>query len=82
MCSRLGGEGKHTFAAGAAAEVVVLAIPYAAAAEVLAPLTVELAGKLLIDCTNPLQADWSPLPLGEQNSAEKRWLACCRNRDL
>jgi predicted dinucleotide-binding enzyme len=69
MCNRLGGEGKHTFAAGAAAEVVVLAIPYAAAAEVLAPLAVELTGKLVIDCTNPLQADWSPLPLGEQNSA-------------
>lgn len=69
LCGRVGGEGRHTFAAGTSAEVVVLAIPYTAAAEVLAPLAAELAGKLVIDCTNPLQADWSPLRLGEENSA-------------
>ncbi len=69
LCSRSGGTGHHTFAAGASAEAVVLAIPYTAAAQVLTPLTPVLAGKLVIDCTNPLQPDWSPLRLGEQNSA-------------
>lgn len=69
LCGRSGSDGKHTFAEGAAADMIMLAIPYAAAADVLAPLAVELAGKIVIDCTNPLQDDWSPLLLGEQNSA-------------
>ncbi len=38
----------------AAAEVVVLATPYPAAAEVLPPLREALAGKILVDCTNPV----------------------------
>jgi hypothetical protein len=36
------------------AEVVVLATPFAAVEAVLPPLAAELAGKVLIDCTNPL----------------------------
>jgi predicted dinucleotide-binding enzyme len=50
-------------------EVVVLAIPYAACAEALPPLADVLAGKVVVDVTNPVAADWAPLPLGEQNSA-------------
>jgi 8-hydroxy-5-deazaflavin:NADPH oxidoreductase len=50
-------------------EVMVLAIPYSACVDVLSPLASELAGKIVIDATNPLNADWSPLLLGEQNSA-------------
>lgn len=50
-------------------EVLVLAIPYQAALETLKPLTSELVDKIVIDSTNPLNADWSPLLLGEENSA-------------
>jgi predicted dinucleotide-binding enzyme len=38
----------------AAAEVVFLATPYAANASVLPPLADALAGKVLVDCTNPV----------------------------
>ena len=37
-----------------AAEIVVLATPFQATAEVLAAVKDELAGKILIDCTNPV----------------------------
>jgi hypothetical protein len=36
------------------ADVVVLAIPFQANVEVLTPLEAALAGKVLIDCTNPI----------------------------
>lgn len=59
-----------TFAEGAEqADVVALAIPFTAAVELLKPLAAQLVGKIVLDCTNPLQADWSPLLLGEENSA-------------
>ena len=51
------------------AEAIVLAIPYRAVAERLKSLAGALAGKIIIDCTNPLNDDWSPLLLGEQTSA-------------
>ncbi len=41
-------------AAVGAAEVVFLATPFAAHAEVLPPLADALAGKVLVDCTNPV----------------------------
>jgi 8-hydroxy-5-deazaflavin:NADPH oxidoreductase len=50
-------------------EIVILAIPYSACLDVLGPLVSELIGKIVIDATNPLKPDWSPLLLGEQNSA-------------
>lgn len=52
-------------------EVLVLAIPYQAALEALKPLSLELEGKIVIDSTNPLNADWSPLLLGQANSASE-----------
>jgi NADPH-dependent F420 reductase len=42
---------------GASGEVVVLAIPYGAAAEVIAAHGDELQGKVVVDITNPV--DWS-----------------------
>jgi 8-hydroxy-5-deazaflavin:NADPH oxidoreductase len=50
-------------------DIVILAIPYSACADVLPLLTSELIGKIVVDATNPLKPDWSPLFLGEQNSA-------------
>ncbi len=56
-------------AAAAHGDVVVIAVPFAACAEVLPPLSQTLAGKIVVDATNPLNTDWSPLLLGQENSA-------------
>jgi 8-hydroxy-5-deazaflavin:NADPH oxidoreductase len=50
-------------------EVVIIAIPYVACEAVLPPLKSSLKGKVVVDATNPLNNDWSPLLLGEQSSA-------------
>lgn len=55
--------------AAAHGEVVILALPFTACADALAPLSSKLADKIIVDATNPLQADWSPLLLGQENSA-------------
>jgi len=58
-------------AAGSAAEavgsadVVVLAVPYGAAATVAAGIAPVIAGKVVIDATNPLKADYSGLATGD-----------------
>lgn len=52
----------------AGADIVVIAVPYLAAAEVLAPLADALAGKIVIDPTNAVNEDWSPLMTGEDCS--------------
>lgn len=51
------------------ADIVVLAIPFQACQELLSGLRNELTGKILIDNTNPLNEDWSPRLLGQENSA-------------
>jgi 8-hydroxy-5-deazaflavin:NADPH oxidoreductase len=51
------------------AEIVILAVPFVATREVLPALAGALAGKLVIDATNPVNADWSPMLLGQENSA-------------
>ena len=54
--------------AAGAAEIVILALPYEAVAEVLAA-SGGLAGKIVIDITNPLTADYSGLTIGHSTSA-------------
>ena len=49
-------------------EVVVIAIPYLACASSLPELREALKGKVVIDATNPLNGDWSPILLGEESS--------------
>lgn len=51
------------------AEVVVLAVPFAVVRELLPGLATQLTGKIVIDATNPVNADWSPMLLGQENSA-------------
>ncbi|WP_164104294.1 NADPH-dependent F420 reductase [Candidatus Laterigemmans baculatus] len=51
--------------------VVVLATPYGTAKAVLA-MAKDLAGKILIDCTNPLNATFDGLELGFDDSAAER----------
>jgi predicted dinucleotide-binding enzyme len=55
--------------AGDFGEIVVIAIPYLACAEVLPNLRESLAGKIVIDTSNPLNQDWSPVLLGQETSA-------------
>ncbi len=50
-------------------DIVILAIPYSACAEALPRHKAALAGKIVVDATNPLNADWSPMLLGQENSA-------------
>jgi predicted dinucleotide-binding enzyme len=51
------------------AEVVFVALPYDVLATALPPLAKALSGKIVVDVSNPVNADWSPKLLGEENSA-------------
>ncbi len=51
-------------------DVVVLAVPFAAVADIVASLRDELAGKIVIDVTNPLAADLSGLVTDGDSGAE------------
>lgn len=51
------------------AELVVLAVPFTATGDVLTPLAPALAGKVVVDATNPLNADYSPITLDGGRSA-------------
>lgn len=53
------------------ADVVTLAIPFAYCADVLPELSDLIKGKIVIDCTNPLNDDWSPKLLGQENSGSE-----------
>jgi 8-hydroxy-5-deazaflavin:NADPH oxidoreductase len=57
--------------AAAVADVVAIAIPFTACADVLPELAEITIGKTIIDSTNPLNADWSPKLLGQENSASE-----------
>jgi 8-hydroxy-5-deazaflavin:NADPH oxidoreductase len=50
------------------AEVVLLATPWGATEQVVKSLKDSIAGKVLIDCTNPLENDLSGLEVGHTNS--------------
>lgn len=73
LISRLAGGASAASIAAATdgAEVVVLAVPWAAVETVLQAAG-ELAGKILIDCTNPLTADLAGLTLGHDESAGEK----------
>jgi NADPH-dependent F420 reductase len=59
-------------AAAAGADVVILAVPYSAAAGVAREITGQTAGKVVIDVTNPLKADYSGLATeGGPSGAER-----------
>jgi 8-hydroxy-5-deazaflavin:NADPH oxidoreductase len=53
------------------ADAVAIAIPFTACADVLPDLSEVTKGKIVIDSTNPLNADWSPKLLGQENSASE-----------
>jgi NADPH-dependent F420 reductase len=57
--------------AAEAAEVIVLAVPYPALDAVLAGLGDALAGKVVVDATNPLNAEYSGLAVEGTSAAEE-----------
>ncbi|HDC4393613.1 TPA: NAD(P)-binding domain-containing protein [Enterobacter cloacae] len=70
LCGRYADEYRFSFEEGAlSAEAVLIALPYTAALEVMKEISPLMAEKLIIDCTNPLKSDWSPLLLGGNTSA-------------
>jgi len=54
--------------AAEAADMVAIAVPFTACADALPELAEVTQGKIVIDSTNPLNADWSPKLLGQVNS--------------
>jgi 8-hydroxy-5-deazaflavin:NADPH oxidoreductase len=62
-------------------DVVLVAVPWEATAEVIQRLATKLAGKVLIDCTNPIKPDLSGLVVGHTTSAAEeiaRWALAAR----
>ncbi|MEL7352743.1 MAG: NADPH-dependent F420 reductase [Cyanobacteria bacterium P01_A01_bin.116] len=55
--------------AAKAADMIALAIPFSACADVLPGIAEDSKGKVVIDSTNPLNPDWSPKLLGQEDSA-------------
>lgn len=73
LIAESGGKGEEAGVADAAAwaEVVVLAVPWKAAKETVAEAG-SLAGKVVLDCTNPLTPDLSGLVVGADTSAAEQ----------
>jgi 8-hydroxy-5-deazaflavin:NADPH oxidoreductase len=69
----LDGKGRAGTNAEAAAfgEVLALAVPWPAAKDAIAKCG-NLAGKILVDCTNPLSADFKSLAIGHSTSAAEQ----------
>lgn len=61
-------------------EVVFVAVLYSACAQALSPLTGDLTGKIVVDATNALHQDWSPLLAPGESAALNmaRWLPSSR----
>ncbi len=53
------------------AELVVLAVPYTAVDDVIASVGDAFAGKIVVDATNPINADSTGLVTGERSGAEE-----------
>lgn len=63
-----GAVGGGIFAAALLAEVVVLAVPYGAVADAIQQAG-DLAGKVVVDITNPISPDYKELVIGHTTSA-------------
>ncbi|MEV6524307.1 NADPH-dependent F420 reductase [Longispora sp. NPDC051575] len=55
--AEIGAEGGDNATVAAAADVVIVAVPWAGHGELLASLRAELAGRIVVDCVNPLGFD-------------------------
>jgi predicted dinucleotide-binding enzyme len=68
LCAEAGASAAPVLEAAQGADVVVLALPHAAVAEVV-PACGDLAGKVLIDCTNAVGAGYVPDLGGAESGA-------------
>ncbi len=69
-----GVRGLHNRECAGAADLVVVAVPYAGHRELLASVSSELAGKVVVDCVNPLGFDARgayPLPVPAGSACEE-----------
>ena len=60
--------------------MVIAAVPWEGHGELLSGLAAELAGKIVVDCVNPLGFDQRgayPLPVAEGSAAEQAAARCC-----
>ncbi|HVI55716.1 MAG TPA: NAD(P)-binding domain-containing protein [Luteibacter sp.] len=72
LVGRLGsGATTGTFGAAPAGDIVILALPYAAVLDVLKQYGEMLSGKLLVDITNPIKADFSGFLTAEDSFGAK-----------
>jgi NADPH-dependent F420 reductase len=70
--AQLGIRGMGNAAAAMAADVVIVAVPWAGHGDLLTSLAAELSGKIVVDCVNPLGFDARgafPLPVPEGSAA-------------
>ncbi|MDA2814469.1 NADPH-dependent F420 reductase [Nocardiopsis sp. RSe5-2] len=75
--------GLDNAAAAAAADVVIVAVPWEGHRELLASLEEELAGKIVVDCVNPLGFDKKgpyALPVPEGSAAQQAEAVLPRSR--
>ena len=70
LASRIGQRvrGESIAAAVASSGIIILAVPFAAVAQVLSDAG-DLTGKIIVDITNPVSADFSELSIGYSTSA-------------
>ncbi len=70
----------HSLEAVESAEVVVLAVHWPSAQSAVEELAEALAGKILVDCTNPVKGDLSGVAIGQTTSAAEQiqsWAPRC-----
>src|SRR5689334_561435 len=67
-----GGATAGTFGAVPAGDIVIIAVPHAAAVPVVAQYGNALAGKVIVDITNPMKADVSGLTTPDGTSAAQQ----------
>lgn len=72
--SEIGVDGADNFTAAQQADIVLVAVPYAGHADTIRQIEPVTAGKILIDCVNPLGFDKQgafPLPVPEGSAAQQ-----------
>nr|BFE84412.1 hypothetical protein GCM10020093_070130 [Planobispora longispora] len=68
----------RTAAQAAQADVVILAVPFAAVGALDARVKTALSGKIVVDATNPLAPDFMSLTVGHTVSGGEQVAASCR----
>lgn len=75
VAASAGSDSASVVDAARTADVIVIAVPHAASAEVAAAIAPVAAGKVVVDVTNPLAADYSGLAIQGSTSAAEQLAA-------